>query len=119
MKFVIVMEGLPKTIPPIYNLSITFKFFMMILLPLLLMRRTLIMWRILMLLCIWIMIRMFHVMVILWISSIMLLEFTMREGHGFIYLNNIKSPLFLLKFFKFHLLCLSMLVASCFNNLFS
>ena len=42
-----------------------------------------------------------------------------RGRHGFIYLNNIKSPLFLLKIFKFHLFCLSMLIASCFNNLFS
>ena len=32
MKLVIVMEGLPKTIPLIYNLSIMFEFFMMILL---------------------------------------------------------------------------------------
>ena len=66
-----------------------------------------------------VMIRMFHVMVILWISSMMPLEFIMRERHGFIYLNNIKSPLFLLKILKFHLFCLSMLGASCFNNLFS
>jgi hypothetical protein len=42
-----------------------------------------------------------------------------RGRHGFIYLNNIKSPLFLLKILKLHLLCLSMIVASCFNNLFS
>ena len=42
-----------------------------------------------------------------------------RGRHGFIFLNNIKSPLFLLNILKFHLFCLSMLVASCFNNLFS
>ena len=42
-----------------------------------------------------------------------------RGRHAFIYLNNIKSSLFLLTFLKFHLFCLSMLVALCFNNLFS
>ena len=46
-------------------------------------------------------------------------SFYERGRHGFIYLNNIKSPLFLLKFLKLHLFCLSMLVASCINNLFS
>jgi hypothetical protein len=42
-----------------------------------------------------------------------------RGKHGFMYLNNIKFPLFMLKILKLHLFCLPMLVASCFNNLFS
>ena len=46
-------------------------------------------------------------------------SFYERGRHGFIYHNNIESPLFLLKILKLHLFCLSMLVASCFNNLFS
>src|SRR4051794_6325443 len=78
LKLVIVMERLPKTIPLIYNVSIRFKLFMMNLLPLLLMRRTFLTWRVLILLCI--MIRIFQVMVILWISLMMLLKVIMREG---------------------------------------
>jgi hypothetical protein len=42
-----------------------------------------------------------------------------RGKHGFIHLNNIKFPLFMLKVLMLHFLCLPMLVASCFNNLFS
>ena len=42
-----------------------------------------------------------------------------RGRHGFIYLNNIKSPLFLLKFLKLYLFCLPMLVTLCFIDLFS
>jgi hypothetical protein len=42
-----------------------------------------------------------------------------RGKHGFMHLNNIKSPLFMLKGLMLHLFCLPMLVASCFNNLFS
>jgi hypothetical protein len=42
-----------------------------------------------------------------------------RGKHGFMHLNNIKFPLFMLKVLKLHLFCLPMLVASCFNNLFS
>ena len=41
-----------------------------------------------------------------------------RGKHGYMHLNNIKFPLYMLKFLKFHLFCLSMLVVSCFNNLF-
>ena len=41
-----------------------------------------------------------------------------RGKHGFKYLNNIKFPLFMLKFLKLHLLCLPMLVALCFNYFF-
>jgi hypothetical protein len=42
-----------------------------------------------------------------------------RGKHGFMHLNNIKFPLFMLKILKLHLFCLPMLVASCFSNLFS
>ena len=42
-----------------------------------------------------------------------------REKHGSKYLNNIKFPLFMLKILKLHLLCLPMLLALCFNYLFS
>ena len=42
-----------------------------------------------------------------------------RGNHGFMYLNNIKFPLFVLKILKLHLFFLSMLVASYFNNLYS
>jgi hypothetical protein len=42
-----------------------------------------------------------------------------RGKYGFMHLNNIKFPLFMLKILKLHLFCLPMLVASCFSNLFS
>ena len=41
-----------------------------------------------------------------------------RGKHGFIYLNNIKFPLFMLKVLKLHLFCFPMLVALCFHDLF-
>jgi hypothetical protein len=41
-----------------------------------------------------------------------------RGKHGFMHLNNIKFPLFMLKFLKFHLFCFPMLVALCFHDLF-
>ena len=46
-------------------------------------------------------------------------SFYERGRHGFIYLNNIKSSLFMLKFLKLHLFCLPMLVTLCFIDLFS
>jgi hypothetical protein len=42
-----------------------------------------------------------------------------RGKHGFMHLNNIKFPLFMLKVLMLYLFCLPMLVAFCFNNLFS
>ena len=39
-----------------------------------------------------------------------------RGKHGFMYLNNIKFPLFMLKTLELHLFCFHMRVASCFNN---
>jgi hypothetical protein len=42
-----------------------------------------------------------------------------RGKHGFMHLNNVKFPLFMLKVLMLHLFCLPMLVASCFHNLFS
>jgi hypothetical protein len=41
-----------------------------------------------------------------------------RGKHGFMHLNNIKFPLFMLKFLKLHLFCFPMLVAFCFHDLF-
>jgi hypothetical protein len=40
-----------------------------------------------------------------------------RGKHGFMHLNSIKFPLFLLEFLKLHLFCLPMLVALCFHDL--
>src|SRR3954466_7426354 len=42
-----------------------------------------------------------------------------RGKHGFMHLNNIKFPLFMLKILKLHLFCFPMLVALCFFDLFS
>ncbi len=41
-----------------------------------------------------------------------------RGKHGFMYLNNIKFHLFMLKILKLHLFCFPMLVALCFHDLF-
>jgi hypothetical protein len=41
-----------------------------------------------------------------------------RGKHDFMHLNNIKFPLFMLKFLKLHLFCFPMLVALCFHDLF-
>jgi hypothetical protein len=41
-----------------------------------------------------------------------------RGKHGFMHLNNIKSPLFMLKVLMLQLFCLPMLVALCFHDLF-
>ena len=41
-----------------------------------------------------------------------------RGKHGFMCLNNIKFPLFMLKIWKLHLFCFPMLVALCFHDLF-
>jgi hypothetical protein len=41
-----------------------------------------------------------------------------REKHGFMHLNNIKFPFFMLKILKLHLFCFPMLVALCFHDLF-
>jgi hypothetical protein len=40
-----------------------------------------------------------------------------RGKHGFMHLNIIKFPLFLLEFLKLHLFCLPMLVAFCFHDM--
>ena len=42
-----------------------------------------------------------------------------RGKHGFMHLNDVKFPRFMLKALKLHLFCLPMLVAFSFNNLFS
>src|SRR3954469_7969897 len=49
--------------------------------PTIINEKNFLMWRIMILLCIWIMVRMFQVMVILWILSMMLLKVIMREGN--------------------------------------
>src|SRR4051812_17166900 len=41
-----------------------------------------------------------------------------RGTYAYIYFNNIKFPLFMLKVLKLHLFCLPMLIALCFNELF-
>ena len=41
-----------------------------------------------------------------------------RGKHGYMHLNNIKFPLFMLKFLKFHSFCLPMLATLCFVDLF-
>jgi hypothetical protein len=41
-----------------------------------------------------------------------------RGKHGFMHLNNIMFPLFMLKVLKLHLFCFPMLVALCFHDLF-
>jgi hypothetical protein len=41
-----------------------------------------------------------------------------RGKHGFMHLNNIKFPLFMLKILKLHLFCFLMLVVLCFHDLF-
>ena len=41
-----------------------------------------------------------------------------KGKHGYMHLNNIKFPLFMLKLLKFHLYCLSMLATLCFIDLF-
>src|SRR3954470_20269918 len=41
-----------------------------------------------------------------------------RGKHGYMHLNNVKFPLFMLKFLKFHLYCLPMLATLCFMDLF-
>ena len=41
-----------------------------------------------------------------------------RGKHSFMYLNNIKFPLFMLKFLKLHLFYFPMLVSLCFNEVF-
>ena len=46
-------------------------------------------------------------------------SFYEKGRHGFIYHNNIESPLLLLKFLKLHLFCLPMLVNLCFMDLFT
>jgi hypothetical protein len=41
-----------------------------------------------------------------------------RGKHGFMCLNNIRFPIFMLKILKLHLFCFPMLVALCFHDLF-
>jgi hypothetical protein len=76
------------------------------------------MWGVLILLCIWLMIR-----IVLCDSYIVNSIYGATESyyergkHGFMHVSNIKFPLFLLEFLKLHLFCLPMLVALCFHDL--
>jgi hypothetical protein len=63
------------------------------LLPLRLIRMTMFMWRVLIILCIWLMIRMFYVIVILLILFMMLLKVIMREGNMVLCISIILSRL--------------------------
>jgi hypothetical protein len=73
---------------------------------------------VLILLCMWLMIRMFYVIAILLIFM-MLLKVIMREGSMVLCIStNIKFPLFMLKTLKLHLFCFPMLVALRFLDLF-
>src|SRR5215216_3308226 len=60
-------------------------------LPLQLIRMTMFMWGVLILLCMWLMIRMFHVIVILLILFMMLLKVIMREGNMVLCISTILS----------------------------
>src|SRR4051812_41395397 len=84
-------------------------------LPLLLM--ILLMWGVINFLCLWIMIRIFHVILILLIYDSTKKYYEIRR-HVFIYLNDIKLPLSIMKFLKLHMFCLPMLIDLCFNILF-
>src|ERR1041385_2583479 len=89
------------------------------LLPLLLMRRILLMWGVINFLCLWIMIRIF-------LCDTYIVEFIHdptenyyeRGTYAHRYFNNIKFSLFMLKVLKLHLFCLPMLISLCFNKLF-
>src|SRR3954468_20176699 len=71
-----------------FNIQLVYHFRVLYdVLLLLLMRRIFLMWRIMILLCIWIMVRMFQVTVILWILSMMLLKVIMREGNMVIFIS--------------------------------
>ena len=89
------------------------------LLPLLLMRRILLMWRVTNFLCLWI-------MIIIFLCDNYIVDFIHdptenyyeKGTYSYRYFNNIKFPLSMLKVLKLHLFCLPMLIALCFNELF-
>ena len=70
-------------------------------------------------LCIWLMIKMFlcdgYILDFINDATEIYLE---RGKHGYMHLNDIKFPLFMLNFLKFHLFCLPMLATLCFIDLF-
>src|SRR3989337_2314109 len=80
IKLVIIMITLFLNITLLmWKQFILFEFHMI--LPLLLMRRNLLMWRVIKILCLWIMKRMLYVIAILMNPFMMLLKITMKEEH--------------------------------------
>src|ERR1041384_5043124 len=89
------------------------------LLPLLLMRRILLMWRVTNFLCLWIMIikNLCDTYIVEFIHD-PTVNYYERGTYAYRYFNNIKFPLFMLKVLKLHVFCLPMLISLCFNELF-
>jgi hypothetical protein len=67
--------------PPTIEEKISYDYNMPPILMIMVMRMTMFMWGVLILLCMWLMIRMFYVIVILLILFMMLLKVIMREGN--------------------------------------
>ena len=89
------------------------------LLPLLFMRRILLMWRVVNFLCLWIVKRMLCAMVILLNSFMTLLKIIMREEYMLVGIAIISSFLSVLKILKLCLFYLPMQVDSCSHKLFA
>ena len=94
-----------------------FKLFMIVLLPLLPMRKIMLMWRVRVPFCMWIMVTMLYAYIVEFIHD-PIENYYVKGTYAYRYFNNIKFPLFMLKVLKLHLLCLPMLIALCFNRLF-
>ena len=88
------------------------------LLPQLLTRINLLMWRVIKFLCLWLMKRMLYVIAILLIHDATE-NYYERGTYACRYCNNIKFPLYVLKILKFCWFCLPMLVDSCSYKLFA
>src|ERR1041385_7280018 len=88
------------------------------LLPLLLMRRILLMWGVINFLRLWIMIKNLCDTYIVELIHDPAKNYYERGTYAYRYFNNIKFPLFMLKVLKLHLFCLPMLISLCFNDLF-
>ena len=114
IKLVIVILIFNRIMPHMIVILLNF------LLPLLFMRRNLLMWRVIKFICLGIMKIMLYVMVIL-LNFIH--DATENYYEGGIYAcrncNNIKFPLYVLKILKLCLFCFPMLVDSCSHKLFA
>src|ERR1041385_7329231 len=90
---------------------------MTVLLPLLPMRKIMLMWRVRVPFCMWIMVTIF-------LCDTYIVEFIHdptenyyeRGTYAHRYFNNIKFTLFMLKALKLHLFCLPLLISLCFNE---